>query len=68
MRHQPQPQPRFWRPSQVARITNLSTSTVRRAIASGRLPAVRIDRAVLVSDEALRRFIESAEPVVGLAS
>lgn len=50
-------QPRFWRPKQIAKLLSLSPSTVRRAIADGRLESIRVGGSILIPDEAIEKYV-----------
>ena len=45
-----------------ARLTQLSERTIRRAIKSGRLRAVRVGRAVRISHDSLLQFLNGIAP------
>jgi excisionase family DNA binding protein len=49
---------------ETARLLKVTPITIRRYIASGRLPAVRVGRRVRVQREAVEAFIEPAVPRV----
>jgi excisionase family DNA binding protein len=62
MNPQLQPEPFAYTISEVARLMRLSTRTVRRAIASGKLRAVRIGRAVRVPRASLSALLAVVSP------
>jgi len=58
----------LWSRADAARLLACSTKTVDREIAAGRLTAVRIGRAVRVTDAEIHRYIDalpSYEPGIG---
>jgi excisionase family DNA binding protein len=51
--------PRLWTIAEVAEALNTCSETIRRAIWDGKLPAVRIGRAVRLEPAAVRAYIAS---------
>ena len=51
------PLPILYSPAEVAAHLRISVRTVKRFIASGKLATLRFGRAVLITDEELRRFL-----------
>jgi excisionase family DNA binding protein len=49
---------RAYRPAEIARMLGTGRSTVGRWIEQGRLPAVRVGRALFVPADDLERFLE----------
>jgi excisionase family DNA binding protein len=59
----PEPPPRAYTAAEIASSVGLSLRTVRRAIATGDLRAIRLGRAVRITDDDLRAFLSSAPRV-----
>jgi len=49
----------------VAKVLRLSLRTIRRLIAEGKLPVVRIGRAIRIRPQAVEAFLEGLERAVG---
>lgn len=52
----------FYKIRELATIGRVNEATLRRAIADGRLKAVRIGRVLRISDEAFARFLRPVIP------